>query len=213
MSIGARLLYHGAVPVRVTFWTDVVCPFCYLAAAPLGRLAREGAIGLRVRPFEIHPETPPEGVPLERFGRDKVDRLYREVAWMAGDAGLTLLKPARLPRSRLALEAVEMARASLGEAAAAELAGRAMGAYFKDGLDLGQESVLRGLAKAVGIDRDTQDKGFLARAFGPAVDAARRDAEDALVQAVPAMDIGGIPALGYQPYAALQKLVERAARR
>ena len=201
------------MPVRVTFWTDVVCPFCYLAAAPLGRLAGEGAIELRVRPFEIHPETPREGIPLEKFGREKVDKLYREVAWMAGDAGLALLKPARLPQSRLALEAIEMARAARGEAAATDFAGRAMAAYFREGLDLGDEGVLRGIARAVGVERDPQDKCFLARGWKDAVDGARRDAEDAMVQAVPAMDVGGIPALGYQTYPELVNLVERAKKR
>lgn len=201
------------MPVPTTFYADLICPFCYLAAAPLGRLEAERAIDLRFQPFEIHAGTPKDGVPLESFGGAKVDALYREVGWLASDAGISLIRPERLPNTRLALEAVEMARAAKGEAGAVDFAGRALGAYFKEGQDIGREETLRGLASAMVIDGDLQDKCFYGRKFGPAVDAARDAAHDALVTAVPAAIVGGFPVLGYQPYAQLKKLVERAGRR
>ncbi|HVY61695.1 MAG TPA: DsbA family protein [Planctomycetota bacterium] len=199
--------------VRATLWADVICPFCYLAAAPFGRLRAEGAIDLVVRPFEIHPETPREGVPLERFGKAKLDDVFRSVQWMAGEAGLDVRRPEKLPNSRRALEGMEMARAAKGEAAAVEFAGRVMGAYFKDGADVGDEATLRAIADAMKIDRGAQDRCFLNRGFAGALAEARRGAEDALVTAVPAASVGGFPVVGYQPYAQLKKLVERAARR
>ncbi len=201
------------MPVPTTFHADLVCPFCYLAAASLGRLRAEGAIELTFRPFEIHPETPREGVPLASFGDAKIEALYREVGWLASDAGVRISKPATLPSSRLALEAVEMARAARGETGAVEMAGRVMSAYFADGEDIGSEDVLRRIAGEMGIGRDLQDKCFMGRKFGPAIDAAREAAHAALVTAVPATFVGGFPVLGYQPYAQLKKLVERAGRR
>lgn len=201
------------MPVATTFFADLICPFCCLAAGPLGRLRAERLVELRFRPFEIHPETPKEGVPLKSFGAAKVDALYREVGWLANEAGVEIRRPDRLPNSRLGLEAVEMARAAKGESGAVEYAGRAMAAYFKDGLELGDEAVLRGMATVMGIARDLQDRCFLARGFRGAVDAARAEAEDALVTAVPAMRVGEFPVVGYQPYAQLKKLVERATRR
>jgi predicted DsbA family dithiol-disulfide isomerase len=206
------MAYDRPVPAVATFWGDVICPFCYLAAAPLGRLRAEGAVEVRFRPFEIHPETPRAGVPLEAFGKAKIDALYRELSWLATDAGLPLLRPARLPSSRLALEAVEMARAAKGEAGALEYAGRALGACFKEGLDVGDEATLRGIASAMGIGRDWQDKAFLARAFGPAVDAARAQAHDQMVTAVPATLVNGHPLVGYKRYDELKRVLERVNR-
>jgi predicted DsbA family dithiol-disulfide isomerase len=215
IDVGAacQITYDSIMKLPATFFADLICPFCYLAASALGRLVASGEVEVRFKPFEIHPETPREGVPLTAFGAAKVDALYRELGWLAGDAGVRLLKPERLPNSRLALEAVEMARAAKGEAAATDFAGRAFTAYFAEGKDIGNEDILRGIATAVGVGREWQDRCFLGRKFGGAVDAAKLEAHDALVTAVPAMNLGGIPALGYQNAQQLKRLVEKARKR
>jgi predicted DsbA family dithiol-disulfide isomerase len=198
--------------VQVTFFADLVCPFCFVAAAPYGRLRADGEIDLRVVPFEIHPETPREGVPLASFGAPKVEALYREVRWMGQAQGVDRIAvPERLPNTRLALEALEAARASGGDARALDFAGRAFAAYFQEGRDLGSEDVLRDLLARCGVARDAQDACLYGRKQGPAVDAARREAEDALVTAVPAARVGEFPVVGARPYNELRRLVERAA--
>lgn len=199
-------------PVPTTLWVDPICPFCYVAAVPFGRLAAERAIALRVLPFEIHPETPRDGVPVAKLAsKAKLDEVFRSVQWLAGEVGLDVRRPERLPNSRLALEAIEMAREAKGDAGAADFAGRAFAAYFKDGADIGAEAVLRGIADALKIDRGLQDRCFLVRGFSKAVDAARRLAEDAMVTAVPAGRIGAFPLVGVKPYAELKRVVEKAA--
>ena len=202
--------------VPTTLYADLICPFCYLAAFPFGRLRAEGLIDLRVRPFEIHPETPREGIDLEALdgkAKAKVDEVWRSLQWLAGEAGVEIRRPSRLPQSRLALEALEMARAAKGDAGAVDFMGRAFGAYFREGADLADEALLRGIADQVGVPRPLQEKCFLGRAFGPSVDAARREAEDAMVTAVPGGVVGGFPVVGYQAYPQLKKLVERAGKR
>lgn len=197
--------------VPVTLHIDLVCPFCYVAAAPYGRLFADGAIDLALSPFEIHPGTPAAGVPLASFGKAKVDAVYREVKWVAGEVGLTIAAPERLPNSRLALEALLAARAALGNAGAVEFAAKAFQAYFRDGLDLGKEEVLRACLQAAGIGRGAQDECLFGRKQGPAVDEARRQAEDALVTAVPAASVAGFPVIGFRPYKEIRTLVDRAA--
>ena len=198
--------------VDATIWLDAICPFCYLAEAPLARLEAEGALRVRVRPFEIHPETPRGGVAIREVAGPRADALFREIAWTAEEAGVEFTRPERLPSSRLALEGIEMARAAKGEAGAAAFARGAFRAYFREGLDIGDEAVLRGIAVGVGVSRDLQDRFFIARGFSGAVDAARRDAEDRLVSAVPAIFVGEYPLLGYQPYERLKQVIERMRR-
>src|ERR1700745_3368603 len=47
----------------INIWADVICPFCYLGSVWAEQAARELQADLRWLPFEIHPDTPPEGAP------------------------------------------------------------------------------------------------------------------------------------------------------
>jgi len=199
--------------VPTTFFADLVCPYCYVALAPLERLRDEGRIELRLRPFEVHPRLPREGVALSSFGRAAVDGAFREIGWIASEVGRAIVKPERVPNSRRALEAVEMARSVKGDDGALELARRAFAAYFAEGKDIGYEAVLRAIASAVGIPRALQDACFLAGRFSAAVDAARADGHDRMVSAVPATFLGDHPVAGYRPYGELRALVERLGGR
>lgn len=197
--------------VPATIFVDLICPFCYLALAALARLEAEGGVRVRVVPFEIHPETPRGGRPLAEVAGRRADRIFREIGWLANEAGVTVVKPERLPSSRLALEGVEAARAAKGEAGAAAFAWRALRAYFAEGADIGEEATLRAIATEVGVPKETQEKWLLVRAFGRAVDAGRREAEEKLVTAVPATFLGAFPLLGLQPYERLKQVAARAS--
>jgi predicted DsbA family dithiol-disulfide isomerase len=198
--------------VLATIWLDLVCPYCFLAERALARLEAEGEVSVRVRPFEARPETPREGIALEAVLGKRGDAVFRELRWLGEEAGVAISRPERLPNSRLALEAVEMARAERGERAAADFARRAFRAYFEEGRDLGDEAILRALASELGIPRAAQDRLFFGRAFRGALDHARREAERRMIGAVPAIELCGVPLMGYQPYARLKQAVERAKR-
>ena len=43
---------------------DFICPFCYLGAYRLGRLQALWSFDIEWRGIQIHPETPPAGMPL-----------------------------------------------------------------------------------------------------------------------------------------------------
>lgn len=191
-----------------TIWLDLICPFCRLADATYSKLEAEGALRLHLRPFEIHRETPKEGLDLAKVMGPRRDALWREIGWIADEVGVRMVQPDRLANSRLALEALEMARAAKGEAGAAAFAAAAFRAYFEEGRDLGDEAVLRAVATETGLPREAQDRCFLGRA----VDAARREAEDRLVTAVPVAFVGDFPLAGYQPYARVKQAMQRAQR-
>jgi predicted DsbA family dithiol-disulfide isomerase len=200
------------VATDATSFLDLICPFCRLADAVLERLEQEGLVRVEVRPFEIHPETPRGGLPLAALLGKRREALWREIGWLAEETGVRMSAPERLPQSRLALEALEMARAAQGEEGAVRFARRAFRAYFEEGRDLGDEAVLRALATEMGLPRDLQDRCFLVRGFGGAVDAARREGESRLVTAVPVTFIGGAPLAGYQPAARIRQAIERMRR-
>ncbi|NIP60570.1 MAG: DsbA family protein, partial [Gemmatimonadetes bacterium] len=58
--------------VPVSVYSDYTCPWCYVGLRRLDRLREELPEGLELdvtwRPFEIHPEVPREGMPVEDLG-------------------------------------------------------------------------------------------------------------------------------------------------
>jgi predicted DsbA family dithiol-disulfide isomerase len=131
------------IPVDV--FADVTCPWCYIghhrlveaiAAGP------DGAVVVRPRAFELSPELPPEGLPIEevyprRFAtvealRDELEQSTDEAA----RSGLELRhdRITRIPNTRLAHRAVALAtRRGHGRPALMAL----FAGHFRDGRDIG----------------------------------------------------------------------------
>ena len=65
--------YMGAMPLKVTLYSDIVCPFCYIAeVSSLRRLQEEFELDFDWRGFELHPNTPPGGRRLDEvFGPER----------------------------------------------------------------------------------------------------------------------------------------------
>ena len=64
-------------------FSDYICPFCFIGKRRAEKLAEE----LQIKPvwngFEIHPETPPEGVPLSRFMPGIIENLEHRIRALA----------------------------------------------------------------------------------------------------------------------------------
>lgn len=108
--------------------------------------------------FELHPETPPEGVLLkERFPgadmRGMLDHLRRS----GRDYGLAFGDLTWLSNSRLALQAGFFARE---HGCFHDFHARAFRAYFTETLDIGNREVLLNLAADVGLDRGELDRAL-----------------------------------------------------
>jgi predicted DsbA family dithiol-disulfide isomerase len=94
-------------PVRAILWSDYICPWCYLGRDRTA-LLRELGVEVEHRAFDLHPETPPQGVTVRSGGRLKT--VLRRIAVECADVGLPFTMPTRLPRSRRALEVAEVVR-------------------------------------------------------------------------------------------------------
>jgi predicted DsbA family dithiol-disulfide isomerase len=108
------------------------------------RLEREYPVRITWEPFELHPETPPEGRPRRpRVRPSPVDAAARA-------AGLEMSAPPLVANSRLALEASEFVRERAPAAFAAFHHG-IFRAYFAEGRNIGEPAVLAAVARASGI--------------------------------------------------------------
>lgn len=161
------------------------------------------------RGFELHPETPEGGVDIARlFGPGQVEPMRQHMRRFAAQFGIEdVRQPDRLPNTRRILAAAELAR---DEGRLDGFREAAMNAYWRDGADLEDESIVRTLARQVGLDPDRaaaamDDPEYLAR-----VDAVRRESIDAGVTGIPTFFIGDEVVVGCQPYPVLASAVERA---
>lgn len=180
----------------VTLFSDFICPYCYLGERAAAPALADLGLELDWRGYEIHPETPPEGVPAEALARLGLGGGWRRIEAFAAEAGAPIARPPLLASSRLALEGAEMAR---GEGRLAAYRERVFGAYFTGGLDIGNVNNLCDLAAEAGLDRSRFEAALRDRRFRETVDRHREEAEDLLVTGVPAFFLHGVPVLGAQP--------------
>ena len=134
------------------------------------------------RPFLLAPERPPEGEPRPlRQGETETEM---SAAWQerAAGAGVTMRRPQWSPNTMLVQEATLYAKS---EGRDGEFHHRAAKAYWEDGLDLGDRTVILRIAGDCGLDEGELSDALDAGRFRREVmeeDAAARE-----------MGVGGTP--------------------
>jgi predicted DsbA family dithiol-disulfide isomerase len=127
-------------------WFDYVCPWAYLGRDRT-RLMRELGVDVEVRPYELHPEIPREGVEVRPGGR--LDRVFGIIGAECEALGIPFVAPVRSRSSRLALETTEVVRAGWPDAYDALDRGLA-DAYWVEGRDVSSWEVVAELVEAAG---------------------------------------------------------------
>lgn len=176
--------------ISLDVFSDVVCPFCYLEAPELDALGERfaGEVSIRWRAFELRPAPEPILDPDDDYLHDV---WARAVYPMAAERGMTLRRPRRQPRSRLAHEANAWAAEQAGERPDAGAAMRTalFRGFFEESLDLADPRVLAGVADGLALDG-----AALARALA---DGEYRDRMLADQRLAGELGIGGVPALRF----------------
>ncbi len=161
--------------------------------------------------FELHPEFPPDGVPVSTFVPPGREQAYREyMRNFAGGFGVEMGSPERAPNTRRALAVAEHAR---DQGLLREFWDAAMDAHWNGGRDLTDEETLRQIAVDVGLDPDAAAAALHDEAMATRLDAQRERAAEAKVAAIPAFLIGDERIVGCQPYERIAAAAERAGAR
>jgi predicted DsbA family dithiol-disulfide isomerase len=149
---------RARLQIEVVF--DLVCPWCYLGTHRLRRTLRarpDLAADITWRPFLLNPDIAPGGVPRQDYmmrkfgGEDRARRLHATIAELGKAEGLTFAfdRIRRIPPSVDAHRLVRIAgRDGLADSAVQAL----FESYFRDGMDIGDQAVLAGIAGAIGLD-------------------------------------------------------------
>jgi predicted DsbA family dithiol-disulfide isomerase len=172
-------------------------------------LQKEFDIDVDWRGFELHPETPPGGMPITAFvppaRRSGMIEYMRRFA--AGFGVEQMGSPDRIPNTRRALAMVEFARDG-GKLASFRDA--AMEAHWRQGKNLEDDGHLREIAASAGLDPEAalhaaDDPKYQAR-----VDSIRAEASARGVTGIPTFFFGDIAVVGCQPYDVLADAAQRA---
>lgn len=138
--------------------------------------------------LEIHPETPPTGVDLNRrYGEERLQILHKRLQRMGEPYGIDFRCPTWMPNSHSALEAAEYAR----HAGCHSLYHKAlMKAYFTDLKDISDLAVLKELAVQCGLDADDLEAAVLSRRFEYRLMADAAEAQQNGIHNTPTYMIG-----------------------
>jgi predicted DsbA family dithiol-disulfide isomerase len=155
--------------IAIDIVSDVVCPWCYLGQRRL-KLALEAVADdveahISWKPFQLDPNTPPEGVDTFDYlaarlgGIDAVKRSHAMLAKLGEEIDLpfALEKARRFPNTLDAHRLIHWA-GLIGEKMQDMVVRALFAANFVDGLDVGDRSVLVQIAANCGLDRRTIEK-------------------------------------------------------
>lgn len=134
-------------------------------------------------PFELHPEIPAGGIDVNpsRYGR---------FVEMAAEVKLPFVPPEHVPNSRRALASAEWVRQHWPDAFDG-LDTALFRAYWAEGRDIGDPSVVDDLVTRAGVDADEVRAAVEGRLVIPAIKASMEAAYDAGVTGTPAWLLDG----------------------
>jgi len=162
--------------------------------------------------FPLHPETPAEGRSLaDLFKGRNVDRaaMHAQMKARMDAEGLPYGERTMTYNSRLAQELGKWADTQPGGEALHDALFRA---YFVDTRDISRPEVLLDIVAQLGLSVDAAREVLEQRTFRAAVDEDWALSRQYRITGVPTFVAGGYGVVGAQPYEALEKLVQEAAK-
>lgn len=201
--------------MKITVFSDYVCPFCYIGIETLRAVESQvPAFTLEWKGFQIHPEWPATGLPIEermaQFGRERYHALWQNIRTLAANVGLYMQPPSLLTNSLMALEATEYAKAQGKEQ---EFSRAVYRAYFQEGKNIGDIDVLLSVAAGVGLDSGEVQDHLKARTYAARIEAASEEAGMLGISGVPTFVIGEAQIIGAQAPEVFVRMLNRVAER
>jgi predicted DsbA family dithiol-disulfide isomerase len=172
------------------------------------QLEKERLVNVTWLPFELHPEAPVEGMPLEAyFGRGRFEQIRSRLDAVAAQVGLVMKQRDVIINSRRALGAAEFAREH-GKFAEMHLA--LLKAHWEGTGRLENIDDLVQIGAGLGLDATELQKAIEENRYAALIDANRREAESVGINAIPAHIFGRrYLVMGAQPYEAFKDVLDR----
>jgi len=195
--------------VKIVVFSDYICPFCYIGFYRVEQLKEKFDLDVEWRPFEIHPETPKEGTELNNlpFPKEYLEMMKANVKRLADDVGVTFKLTDKLPNSRMALYISEFARK---KGKFDEFHKLVFDAYWKDGKDIGNQTLLLSLAELIGFNRKEILEYLDSEEPFEELKKSLKELRNYGINGVPTFIIGDRIVVGAQPYEVFESVISKA---
>jgi predicted DsbA family dithiol-disulfide isomerase len=201
--------------MQITVFSDYICPFCYIGIETLRKVQSEvPPFSLEWKGFQIHPEYPATGIPIEQriaqYGQGRYAAIWRNILSLAEGIGLEMKPPSVLTNSLMALEVTEYARDQGKEQVFSDAVYQA---YFQGGQNIGDIGVILALAEQTGLDPAEVQHHLEAGTYAARVQASHDEARAFGVSGVPTFIVGPAQIVGAQSSEVFISMLKRVVER
>jgi len=192
--------------VRLHVFSDYTCPFCYIGHERLLKLKQEFELDINWCHIELHPRLPEcaQGQDLCRCNSERWQSLSHHVQRLRRQDRLEFSLPTKPAQSRGALLLSEQAWAVSREIFEA-LQQRIFSAYFHDNADIGDETLLRRLARASGLNEAQIEQAWASHVYADRLHQHLYLARQLGVHSAPTYVVGDQVLAGVQPLSVLRE--------
>ena len=197
--------------LRVTLFTDYICPFCYIGDLRLQHLQNDYEVLVNFRFIEIHPDTPAQGTTIDTldYSDEQWQGMMDGLVEMAREEGITLAPVRMLANSHRALllaEAVKKEGRDIFYAFNQALYRE----YFLSGRNIGDVEVLRKIAQDSGVSDSVIENAWTDAELEKILQMNMNRAVKAGVSGTPTFFIGQQRLTGAVPVSTLRQAAEAA---
>jgi predicted DsbA family dithiol-disulfide isomerase len=201
--------------MKIMVFSDYICPFCYIGIETLRKVQPEvPPFTLEWKGFQIHPEYPAAGIPIEQriaqYGQGRYAGIWRNILALAEGIGLEMNPPPVLTNSLMALEATEYARDQGKEKA---FSSAVYQAYFQHGQNIGDIDVILSLAEQAGLNAAEVQDHLRGGTYSARIEASHQEARAFGVSGVPTFIVGPAQIVGAQSPEVFVSMLKRVAER
>ena len=199
--------------LKVTVFSDYICPFCYVGYHRLMRLRDSYDLKINWCFIEIHPETSAKGEPVTSldYPSEQWNQLMQNLKAVADEEGITMAEHTFTTNSKDALLLAEAAKQQ-GRERFYQLHENLFSAFFVDGKNIGDREVLRELARASNIDDAIVESAWNDEKHQQRILANYQQARHHEIQAVPSFIFGERKLTGVVTEQAFRLAAEELAR-
>ena len=147
--------------LKITVYSDYICPFCYLGHFRLQRLRDSYDLKINWCFLEIHPETAKDGDAIASldYSSAQWQQMLANLQRIAEEENIPLSKLSFISNSKDALLLAEAAK-HCGRDKFYRLHEKLFSAYFVDNRNIGNRDILNEIAESCNIDKATIDSAW-----------------------------------------------------
>ena len=193
--------------MKITYWSDYACPYCYIGEARLKKAISElpeiGDVELEMKAFQLDPSAGEHatGDTLTRFARkyglsmEHAARSIEHISQMGRDEGLDFRYATTLFTNTMDAHRLTKLAQSKGPEAADRVIEALFKAYFTDNKELADQKLLQQIGEDCGLDADEVRALLTSDQYREEVLLDEREAARYGIHAVPFFVVGkyGIP--------------------